>query len=128
MICTGCGNTTGRIRYLRGREVCTECAGFSVTSSKSDGALTRQRIANQAVKFEGDTLNPWQYSKVDKKFEPNPEFIKRHADNAHNFFKADDVAKSYPKLAQKIQQGFSDSSVPSVDAIGNTNDAFKSVL
>jgi hypothetical protein len=58
-----------------------------------------------AVKYEGDALNPWAYSKSEKHFVPNEEFVKRHASNAHNFFTPADLAKSHPKLAGKLGKG-----------------------
>jgi hypothetical protein len=58
-----------------------------------------------AAKYEGDVLNPWKYSKAEKHFVPNEDFVKRHAANAHNFFTAKDLAKSHPKLAGKLGKG-----------------------
>lgn len=85
---------------MKGQEICSHCGGFSDAGGiRLDGVLSRQRVRSEAEKFEGDTLNPWTYSKNEKAYIPNEDFIKRHASNAHNFFKDKDLIKSHPKLA-----------------------------
>lgn len=115
MVCKTCTQTVSRVRIVRGIERCTYCGGFSAAGgSRTDGVLSRQRVRDQGVKYEGDTLNPWMYNKDEKAFTPNDEFVKLHGDKAHNFYKPDDL-KAYPKLAQQLSKAFtSDDSVTSV--------------
>lgn len=82
---------------------CPNCAGFSEAGGKrTDGALSRQRTRDQGVRHEGDVLNPWEWSKAERKFVPSGEFLKLHSDNAKNFFTPEDLRKSYPDLAVEI--------------------------
>lgn len=101
MVCKNCHQNTSRVRIIKGIERCSHCGGFSEANGNGDGALSRQRVRGEAVKYEGDTINPWKYDKTSKKFEPNDDFIKRHAVNAMNFFTPKDL-KAYPKLKDKL--------------------------
>ena len=104
MKCASCATETSRVRIIGGREVCHKCGGFSEGGGvRTDGILSRQRIRMDSVKYEGDVLNPWAYSKSEKSFVPNDEFIKRHGEHAESFFTADDLQKTHPKLAQKYR-------------------------
>lgn len=102
MICATCHKESSRIRIIEGREICSNCGGFSeANGTRVDGILSRQRVRGEAAKYEGDTINPWQFDKASKKFEPNPDFIKLHPANAHNFYKPEDLVQ-YPKLAKNL--------------------------
>lgn len=103
MTCSNCHSVTARVRIVDGTERCSVCGGFSeANGERSDGVLSRQRTRDQGVKYEGDTLNPWKYEKSSKSYVPDPDFVKRHAHNAHHFFQPGDL-KAYPKLAETVK-------------------------
>lgn len=127
MICKSCGSITTRLMVINGSERCHKCGGFSEGGGvRLDGVLSRQRVRDQAVKYEGDTLNPWRYDKTSKKFAPNDDFLKLHSSNAQNFFQAKDLARSHPKLARKISEGMTDKTP--VEGIGNEAQAQLEVI
>lgn len=121
MTCRTCQSEVARVRIANGIDQCPNCSPFSEAGGiRLDGILSRQRVAHEAVKYEGDTLNPWQYDKSGHKFEPNPEFLKRHGNNAQNFFTPDDLG-AYPKLAEEIKRGFQDD--VQTEQVGDTDKA-----
>ena len=104
MICGTCKASVARVRIRKGHESCPNCSALSEAGgARLDGVLSRQRTRDQGMKYEGDTLNPWQYDKASRHFEPNPDFIKRHAVSAQNFFTPKDLG-AYPKLATQLAQ------------------------
>ena len=118
MTCTTCGYSASRLRIRKGKESCSRCGGFSeANGTRIDGVLSRQRTRDQGVKFEGDTLNPWQYSTSSKSFEPNPDFIKLHADNAMNFYKSEDL-NAYPKLKEGLYDRLNSPDPVTVESVG----------
>lgn len=129
MICAYCSQTASRIRVVEGRTICGTCGGFSEAGGhRVDGVLARQRTRDQGVKFEGDTLNPWLYSKSEKAFVPNDDFIKLHGENSSNFYAPKDL-KNYPKLVTKLryqkQQSVGESGV---QEIGNVSEAHQTLF
>ncbi len=103
MTCSTCHSLTARIRVQNGQEGCSSCLGIPEGGgARLDGVLARQRVRMDALMHEGDVLTPTVWDKVSHKEVPNEEFIRRHADNAHNFLSAEQVARSHPGLARKI--------------------------
>ncbi len=103
MICKNCSSITTRLRVVNGSERCHVCAGFPEAGGiRLDGVLSRQRVRMDSVMHEADVITPTIWDKNTHREVPNEEFIRRHADNAHNFLSADMVAKSHPGLARKI--------------------------
>lgn len=125
MICSTCQASTARVRIIKGIEHCSSCGGFSEANGSTEGVLARQRVSAEAVKFEGDVLNPWKYDKASKKFEPNDDFIKRHAVNAQNFYKPEDL-KAYPKLKDNLYSRVDDT--PKTSHIGEFEPAIKQAI
>lgn len=126
MICSHCHQQTARIRIIKGKEYCSSCGGFSeANGTRIDGILSRQRVRGDAVKFEGDTLNPWKYQKSSKTFEPNPDFIKLHSVNAQNFYQKKDL-KHYPKLAKNLHTRLND--IPDTESIGEYEPAITKAI
>lgn len=130
MKCRSCGSESRRVRIVGGVEQCHHCGDYSESGGvRIDSILSRQRVRDQAAKFEGDTLNPWQYNKLTRKPEPNPDFIKLHGKNARNFYNPEQVKKGYPGLAKRIErQRKRIADGPPVLAEGSTKQAFTEVI
>lgn len=126
MVCTSCNNASSRIRIVKGKEICSTCGDFSEAAGmRLDGVLSRQRVRADSVKHEGDVINPWRYDKNEKKFTPNDDFVKLHGIKAQNFYKPEDL-KDYPKLAERINEGFKDTT--QVDSVGEYEPRIKEVI
>lgn len=104
MICKNCGGESSRIKYIRGREFCSNCAGFSeVGKTRVDGINTRSsfRVRSEAIKFEGDLISPQFYNKTRRKVDINPDFVKRFPDQAREYFTNEEMVDSgLPGLAK----------------------------
>jgi hypothetical protein len=97
MRCQNCGDNSSRIIQLAdGTERCHHCGDFSEAAGpRTTGLLTRNsfRIRSEAVKNEGDTIQPFIYNKTERKMDMNPDFIKLYPDQAKDFYLPEETDK-----------------------------------
>ncbi len=105
MVCGNCSKQSNYVKlYSNGQERCHHCGGFSEAGgARVDGILTRQtfRVRSESYKNEGDTILPHKYSKITKRLEPNPDFVKQYPDRVGDYFDEGEITRAgLPKLAK----------------------------
>lgn len=133
-ICRSCHQQAVRILTSKGQDSCENCGGFNATGGfKTDKILTRssQRIREQQMEFEGDTIPPFHYDKTSRKAVPNPAFVERFPDQAHNYYNDDEMKSAglepvKPKPKKKEVVGYEGSEKDGIaKIIGQDNPAIR---
>lgn len=105
MICPNCQQPTNRMVIRAGFKGCAECWGMGATGgTKTDGILTRNsdRIRQQQLQYEGDTIPPHSFDKGSRKVVPNPDFVDRYPEQVSNYFTEGEIRKAGYSKADKL--------------------------
>jgi hypothetical protein len=107
MICPINNHPTSRLIIRNGRKACAGHWGLSESGgTKIDGALTRSsdRVLQQQHTNEGDLIMPHTFNASMNRWEPNPDFIDRYAEQLPNYFTQDELEGAGYSKAGKIYE------------------------
>ena len=97
MICSNCQKESSRHKYLDGNWYCHKCLDLSEAGGmKIDGSLTRMRVRDQSLKYEGDFVTPHIWDKATKRLIVNESYVKMYGNGGDVYSKEE--LKNYPKL------------------------------